>query len=265
MKLRGDTIEGYLDDQLVVSGQDARRLKGYIGLRTWNETGKYRNVKLTSPDGKVLWQGLPDIAVAEPSADPDRRAGEWVLSIGGKADPTPSDYDKLATGRWMPVLTARGATVEPRNATFINGLVEIRDGHAYEKSILAADVIVRAKVQKLSGQNVMLTLRDVKGVYYSAFYHFDGAEGFGVGMRGVRFHYGVKQHFEASAGVKEGEFFELAFSAVGDMLTVYANGKRVGEIRDSAITQSGGVAIHTTKGKGVFKDVEVMILDKPAP
>ena len=171
----------------------------------------------------------------------------------------------MATGRWTPVLTARGATVEPRNAVFIEGRIEIQNGHAYDKSIQAADVIVRAKVQKLSGQNVMLTLRDVLGVYYTGVYQFDGVERFGVGTRDARFRSSVKQYFEATVGVKEGEFFELAFAAIGDTLTVYANGKRVGEIRDSAITQSGGVAIHATKGKGVFKDVEVMVLDKPAP
>ncbi|MFN4260599.1 MAG: protein kinase domain-containing protein [Gemmataceae bacterium] len=177
--------------------------------------------------------------------------------------PAARDYDPLATGRWLPVLTAPGPMVERRNASVADGRIEVQDGHAYDKSIWAADVIVRAKVQKRSGQHVMLTLRDVKGVYYSAFYHYDGAEFLGVGMRGFRFRYGVKQYFQATAGVKEEEFFELAFAAVGDTLTVYVNGRRIGTIRDTVISHAGGVAVHTTKGTGVFQDVEVMILDKP--
>lgn len=55
------------------------------------------------------------------------------------------------------------------------------------------------------------------------------------------------------------------FAAIGDTLTVYANGKRIGEIRDSSITRAGGVAVHATNCKGVFKDVEVVVLDKPTP
>jgi hypothetical protein len=63
LKLRGDAFQCFVDDQLVLSGKDDRRLKGYIGLRTWNEAGKFRNVQFTSPDGAVLWQGVPEIPV----------------------------------------------------------------------------------------------------------------------------------------------------------------------------------------------------------
>src|SRR5262249_54080233 len=157
--LRGNLLEGYLDDELVVSGTDDRRLKGYLGLRTWNEAGKYRNLKFTDPQGNVLWQGLPEVpaTISPAAADPDHR-----------------DYDVIATGQWQPMLAAGEKTVEIRNATFHDGVIEIQDGHAYDKTIKAVDVIVRAQVQKLRDQNVMLTLRDVMGVYYSAFYECKG-------------------------------------------------------------------------------------------
>jgi len=64
LKLRGDSFEGFLDDQRVVSGKDDRRQKGYLGLRTWNETGKYRNLVFTDSTGKILWQGLPQLATS---------------------------------------------------------------------------------------------------------------------------------------------------------------------------------------------------------
>lgn len=181
------------------------------------------------------------------------------------ANPNSNDYDPLARGRWIPVLRGPGAAVLRRNANVADGLVEVQAGHAYDKSVWAADVIVRAKVQKLKTQNVLLTLRDAKGLYYAAFYQFDETERFGVGRRGANFHYRVLQNFKATAGVKEGEFFELAFAAVGDLLEVYVNGKRVGQFHDRAINRSGGVAVHATKGKGVFKDVEVMILNRAEP
>ena len=250
LQLRGKEITVFVDGKEISRGEDDTRLSGAIGLRTFGGPARYRNIRFIDPEGKVLWEGLPEFATS-PSAS-------------GSADPAPSDYDKLATGRWVPVLRAVGPKVAVRNAQFENGLIRIQDGHAYDSSIMAQDLIVRAKVQKLRGQNVMLTLRDVLGVYYSAAYRFDDSEGFGVGMRGPRFRYGVKQEFTGVADVQEGEFFELAFAAIGDTLTVYANGKQLGQIRDVTISRGGGVAVHATKGQGVFKDVELMVLDKPA-
>jgi hypothetical protein len=66
LRLRGNTFEAYLDDQLVLSGSDDRRPQGYLGLRTWNEAGKYRNLQFTAPSGKVLWEGLPVLDAARP-------------------------------------------------------------------------------------------------------------------------------------------------------------------------------------------------------
>ncbi len=179
-------------------------------------------------------------------------------------EPPVRDYDRLGGGSWRPVLQDP-ATRELRNAAFTAAGIEIANGHAYDKAVSAADLVVRAQVKKQKGQTVMLTVRDVKGVYYTGFYECDDAESFGIGTRDARFRYGVKKRFAAATGVKEGEFFELACSAVGDALAVYANGTRVGEIRDAAITQAGGVGAHTTRGQGVFKNVEVMVVPKPAP
>jgi formylglycine-generating enzyme required for sulfatase activity len=184
------------------------------------------------------------------------------LSASEPAVVDQNGYEAFARGSWQPVLNERAKPIELRNAQFRDNRLEIVNGHAYDKSVSAADLIVRAKVQKLKGQQVQLTLRDVLGVYYFGIYQFDNVERFGIGTRDTRFRVSVKQHFEAVADVPEGEFFELAFAAVGDTLTVYCNGKQVGQIRDASITRPGGVAAHATKGKGVFKDVEVMVLDK---
>ncbi|MBS0203572.1 MAG: serine/threonine protein kinase [Planctomycetes bacterium] len=169
------------------------------------------------------------------------------------------DYNGLASGRWVRVLNA-DAKLACVNTRFRDGQIEIAGGHAYDSSVQGTDVILRAKVQKTRGQTVMLTLRDVRGVFYSAFYEFGEGERFGIGKRGVRFRYGELQQFPASVAAQEGEFFEMAFSAVGDVLTVYADGKQVGEIRNNTITQRGGVAVHAPRGKSAFKDVEMMVL-----
>ncbi len=138
------------------------------------------------------------------------------------------------------------------------------NGHAYDKSVSAADLIVRAKVQKRKGQHVQLTLRDVLGVYTLAPINTTTLSGSAIGTRDTRFRVSVKQHFDAAADVPEGEFFELDFSAIGDRLIVYANGKQSARSATPTLParRCGGTC---DQGKGVFKSVEVMVLDKPAP
>jgi hypothetical protein len=237
-----------------ITDAELKHLKGMSTLRSLG-------IKAT----KVSEAGVRDLATALPKCriEWDGGAIEPMAPVGNAAKVKPAaNYDKLALGRWMPVLANLDGTTERRNAFLKDGLTEIQNGHAYDKSVSAADLIVRAQVQKLKGQQVQLTLRDVLGVYYFGAYQFDDLERFGIGTRDTRFRVSVKQYFEAAADVPEGEFFELAFAAVGDTLTLYCNGKQIGQIQDASITRPGGVAAHATKGKGIFKDVEVMVLDK---
>jgi FKBP-type peptidyl-prolyl cis-trans isomerase FklB len=41
---------------------DPRFTHGLIGLGTWEAAGRFRDVKVTDPAGKVLWEGLPELA-----------------------------------------------------------------------------------------------------------------------------------------------------------------------------------------------------------
>lgn len=61
IKLRGKSMELFIDDQFVVHGNDDARLQGYVGLRVWNGDARFRNLKVTSPDGVILWEGPPEL------------------------------------------------------------------------------------------------------------------------------------------------------------------------------------------------------------
>ena len=39
--------------------RDARYPKGGVGLRVVNSAFQFKNIKVTAPDGKVLWEGMP--------------------------------------------------------------------------------------------------------------------------------------------------------------------------------------------------------------
>ena len=46
---------------------DERHPRGRVGLQTFGSAFRFKNIKVTSPDGKVLWAGLPAVALATPA------------------------------------------------------------------------------------------------------------------------------------------------------------------------------------------------------
>jgi alpha-L-arabinofuranosidase len=57
----GAHFEISLDDQKVMEFEDknAPLLKGAIGLNTWDTRASFRNIRVSAPDGKILFSGLP--------------------------------------------------------------------------------------------------------------------------------------------------------------------------------------------------------------
>ena len=61
ISLRGPHIRVDLDDHLLFSLTDKTSPDGLVGLRFINSAGRFRNIKVTAPDGTVLWEGPPDL------------------------------------------------------------------------------------------------------------------------------------------------------------------------------------------------------------
>ena len=71
VKVRGPSIECFVDGKPLIKGVDDRRGGGLVGLRTWDGEGQFRNVRVTAPDGHLLWEGPPALEgsrVAPPGA-----------------------------------------------------------------------------------------------------------------------------------------------------------------------------------------------------
>jgi hypothetical protein len=58
---RGAHIRIELDDHLLFACDDYFSRGGNIGLGFYDSSGRYRNIKVTAPDGTVLWEGPPDL------------------------------------------------------------------------------------------------------------------------------------------------------------------------------------------------------------
>jgi hypothetical protein len=257
---------------------------------TWGADGKKAEVRI-KPGGhevEVRKEGIKVLGQKVIVEDGDRK----VLTVrleprpagpppdspappapAGKPDRPKADYDALATGRWVPILAATGESVVSKGALFKGGILEVKDGKAVDRAVQGKDMIVRAKVKKVSGRNVALLARQntsnpLDGNRYAAW--FIDNNRFGVGkIESGKWTNLREQSVPEQAKVRDGEFFEFAFAVVGGTLTVYVNGKRILEVRDEAVLPGLGAAgVATDWCVGQFKDIEVQVLQpaaKPAP
>ena len=91
IKVRGSAITGFVDGKQVVGGIDDRATGGLVGLRAFFSEGGFRKLKVTAPDGKVIWEGLPDpAATGGTSGSPGSVLDRPVQSSPGQPPVQPS-------------------------------------------------------------------------------------------------------------------------------------------------------------------------------
>ncbi len=79
------------NEVVLLEVDDDRLPSGQVGLGTENSSCRFKNIKVTAPDGKVLWEGLPDL--------PDQAHGKGDLAAGGVGRPEPSPAVKTPSSR----------------------------------------------------------------------------------------------------------------------------------------------------------------------
>jgi serine/threonine protein kinase/WD40 repeat protein len=73
VRLRGEHCECFLNEQPVFAFDDAKNPRGAVGLWMWSTAARFRNLRVTDPAGKVLFEGLPDLPPAR---------SEWPPTTG---------------------------------------------------------------------------------------------------------------------------------------------------------------------------------------
>ena len=81
VRCEGPHLQLWLDDRQLLDFKDDEKghLAGKVGIGTWSTQARFRNLKVTSLDGKVLFQGLPEVQ-AQTGVAPN-----WQLYGSGKA------------------------------------------------------------------------------------------------------------------------------------------------------------------------------------
>jgi serine/threonine protein kinase len=171
-----------------------------------------------------------------------------------------SDLDRVATGHWVRLVDSNTKLSNPQKMNFANGVLELVDVRMEFRDIRARDIIVRAEVQKVSGQNVNIWLRSgTKGL--SGWYNGqqDGTDLFGIGIWNPPWkdlasaH--IQKHFSSD------QFVEMAFASLGKTLSLYVEGKRAVTVQSQELNE-GFICLGAVRGKSRFKNVEYQILDQ---
>jgi hypothetical protein len=61
LEVRGRTCKVYLNGELVGEYGISDHPAGRVGLRTWDTSARFRNIRVVDPQGKVLFEGLPPL------------------------------------------------------------------------------------------------------------------------------------------------------------------------------------------------------------
>ena len=98
-----------------------RHPRGRVGLQTFGSAFRFKNIKVTSPDGKVLWAGLPAVASATP-LEVSRAIEVKELAPSSTAAPTKTQQaseksELTTTTRNVEVSTAQRNSVARKGAT----------------------------------------------------------------------------------------------------------------------------------------------------
>ena len=66
VKARGGWIECFLDGNAVFKVPRPDRWGGKVGLSCLRMAGRFKDIEVRTPDGKVLWEGPPDLGPSRP-------------------------------------------------------------------------------------------------------------------------------------------------------------------------------------------------------
>ena len=251
----GDTLTLYVDGHNVMTVENNELASGCLRLSAFKGKSLFKEVEYQILD-------------STPISNPDRPVPEKQTELGSNEEEQPkttaipaprSDLDRVATGKWVRLVDSNTVLSDPERMKFENGILELNSTKMVFPKISARDVIVRAKVRKVSGQNLGIYLRSAaEGGYGAWFAGSDyGGDFFGLGIGRpwkdlANSH--IARRFEAD------EFFEMAFAAIGHTLTLYVDGTKVIAVKDNELA-SGCLRLSALNGRSLFKDVEYQILD----
>jgi serine/threonine protein kinase len=137
-----------------------------------------------------------------------------------------------------------------------DGILRMENHAIAFNSIQARNVSFRAQVKFIEGNNMALIVRGIHGGkagVYALFDRLDDGSG--------RMFIALLDTESSKVIPAKNDFFEFRVNAIDDLITVQVNGETVLEHRETRSLNAGHVSLTAYDSSGVFKDIEVKILD----
>ena len=188
-----------------------------------------------------------------------------------KVPPRPAtDYAGLAKNAWVSALPTIDEYKRIQDlksftgnlAKFENGVLEFDAGRIFVPKQLARDAIIRVQVKKEGNRkNASLILRSCDRGHIVGWFDGDGVFGIGLQIFGSPW----KVLTSRKLPDRYDDYFEMAFSAVGDRFTVYVDGRGILETENNELNAAnGGIGVGGT-GHGWMRKIEFQVLDEAPP
>ena len=246
IEARGDQIRCFVDGKQVFDTKNSAHAQGQVALGATPEAkARWKNIKVTAPDGKVLWDGLPDLSgtkTTPPAAFVSLFNGKDLT--GWKAHQTYGGNWRVENGILIGSAPAVGYLATTRD--------DFKDFHLrvearFNDAGVGADgsVLFRSTLDLLGYETIINHPIKTTGNTY-------------VRARGM-----LRDTGASSVPLPPGQWFTLELVAVGDRISIIVNGKTVSTIVDkNGEFSSGRITLHH-RAKAVLEFRKIEIKELP--
>jgi hypothetical protein len=233
--LRGDNAECYLDGVKLYAFPAEKFRAGKVGLETFGSDYRFKNIKVSAPDGTVLLEGLPDLAPA----------------------PVPDNFVPLITpdlSKWRPNPRWRvedGVLTAPAASAPIQTVSDYKDFHLrFEVRVKTTGSIKFRSSGPFGAPSYSLDMRPPPGKVKLT-------RNIAIGETGSK-----SDPLGPDVGLPAGDWVPVEILAAGNQLTVKFNGDVKFKTAD-ATARSGTIVLSGGANKCEFRKIEIKELAAP--
>jgi len=207
------------------------------------------------------------LTTADPAPGIARQPSPATPPVAGAPKP---EYASIATGVWQPAFKDAPPVIR-EGVEYTDGVLKLTDTILTLSQFHGRDFIIRTDLEPVAEAHTLHLRSDSDtNLVNRAGRFYGGWLNHNYFRRGIGFSdYGGWDDLsntslpDVDPVLVDGRL-ELAFSAVGDKMTLYINGKLVAEATTSDL-RPGYVRIGTRNGTASFRNIQVMPLDKEQP
>lgn len=243
IEVRGASCKCFLDSHLWFEGQDERLTKGEIGLGTNRSASSFRDILVTSADGRVeLWKGFPDLPAMTRSSPSEDAGSDVTISAESEIR-----FARLYGGDWQ---------IEEGELVQLSDGAEIKSIAFGDMKWRDLDISAEVKIPDTAGPKVFVVFNTTEvmkcralrlGCQYQELYRLDGK----LNEDPVR---------QVHNGLSPG-WHKIEITLRDGKCECFLDGKRLFEPHQDSAYAAGCIGFATYGTSGRFRNIEVTAPD----